>query len=317
MSDRPFEVPVVFLIFKRPETTQRVFSEIARAKPKKLFIIADGPQRGNSQQEKACRATRAIVEKIDWDCEVFRNYAEVNMGLDARAYSGFDWVFEKVDRAIIFEDDTLPHPTLFRFHEELLSRYADNPRILSISGPNYKPFSIQDSYYFSSYFTMWGWSTWRRAWRGFDRDMKEWPSFRSGGWLAEKMKSRLKAMYYGRMLDLAFEKKTNWDYRWLFYVLRQEGLCITPKVNLVSNIGFGGGSTNTWSESSIWAEKPLEAMAFPLKHPASIARNWEMDAEDDRIKFSLPGLLKAYLKLILPPKRHARMRRLALRLLGR
>lgn len=35
------ETPVLFLIFNRPDVTKRVFAEIAKAKPKQLFVAAD------------------------------------------------------------------------------------------------------------------------------------------------------------------------------------------------------------------------------------------------------------------------------------
>ena len=64
--------PVVFMIFNRPDVTQRVFNEIRKARPSKLFIIADGPR--NQAEVARCEATRSIVETIDWECEVMRNY---------------------------------------------------------------------------------------------------------------------------------------------------------------------------------------------------------------------------------------------------
>lgn len=60
--------PIVFIIFNRPKETARVFAEIRRVKPPKLFIIADGPRSAN--EKPLCEAVRAITENIDWACEV-------------------------------------------------------------------------------------------------------------------------------------------------------------------------------------------------------------------------------------------------------
>ena len=38
------DVPVAFIIFNRPDTTAMVFEEIRKAKPSKLYVIADGPR---------------------------------------------------------------------------------------------------------------------------------------------------------------------------------------------------------------------------------------------------------------------------------
>ena len=70
--------PVAFLIFNRPDTTARVFSEIAKAKPKKLLIIADGPRANRPGEASKCAETRRIVEQISWDCELITNFSDVN-----------------------------------------------------------------------------------------------------------------------------------------------------------------------------------------------------------------------------------------------
>ena len=43
-SDSQFDVPILFLIFRRPHTTAKVFEKIKKVKPKKLYIAADGPR---------------------------------------------------------------------------------------------------------------------------------------------------------------------------------------------------------------------------------------------------------------------------------
>jgi hypothetical protein len=41
-----------------------------------------------------------------------------------------------------------------------------------------------------------------------------------------------------------------WDAQWAYAVLRSKGVCITPKVNLIENIGFDSQSTHTGSGDS-------------------------------------------------------------------
>ena len=45
MDDWRLKTPVAFFIFRRPDTTEKVFAEIARARPPKLFVVADGPRK--------------------------------------------------------------------------------------------------------------------------------------------------------------------------------------------------------------------------------------------------------------------------------
>ena len=113
--------PIAFIVFNRPDLTARVFAEIARARPEKLLVIADGPRPDHQGENAKCAATRAIIERVDWPCEILKNYSDVNLGCGHRpAPTGLRWLFEQVDEAIILEDDCVPHPTFFRFCEELL-----------------------------------------------------------------------------------------------------------------------------------------------------------------------------------------------------
>jgi len=153
MNDFTLTTPVAFLIFNRPDTTEKVFAEIAKAKPPKLLVVADGPRAAKPGEIEKCEAVRSIVERVDWDCEVLKNYSDVNMGCRTRVSSGLDWVFENVEEAIILEDDCLPNQSFFKYCQELLQYYRHNEKIFSISGSNWQfGGRIYDkSYYFSKF----------------------------------------------------------------------------------------------------------------------------------------------------------------------
>ena len=162
MSTYICKSPVAFLVFNRPETTRRVFAEIAKARPRKLLLVADGPRRQLPDEHARCREVRQIVSGVDWDCEILTNYSEDNLGCVVRVSTGIDWVFTQVEDAIILEDDCLPHPTFFRFCDEMLEMYRVDDRIMTISGDNFQ-FGRRRwnySYYFSRYPHIWGWATW-------------------------------------------------------------------------------------------------------------------------------------------------------------
>lgn len=130
--------PIAYIIFNRPRHTRETFAAIRAQQPAKLFIIADGPRPGHPTDAERCREVQEIVEQIDWPCEVYRNYADENLGLKRRVSSGLDWVFEKVDRVIVLEDDCLPHPDFFGFCETLLERYENDERVWVITGNNFQ-----------------------------------------------------------------------------------------------------------------------------------------------------------------------------------
>src|SRR5262249_54066021 len=131
------DTAVAVIVFNRPEVTARVVNEIARAQPSRLFVIADGPRDDRPGEAEKCAATREVIERVDWSCEVLKNYSDVNLGVGFRPATGIRWVFEHVDRALIFEDDCVPNQTFFRYCDELLEKYRDDERVMHISGDNW------------------------------------------------------------------------------------------------------------------------------------------------------------------------------------
>jgi hypothetical protein len=272
--------PVAFVVFNRPDTTARVFAEIRRAKPPILFIIADGARSTVSGESKAAEEVRRIATAVDWPCKVLTDFAESNLGCKRRVSSGLTWVFDKVDRAIILEDDVLPDPTFFRFCEELLLKYENDERILSITGSSFLSGyrRTSDSYYFSRCGSFAGWATWRRAWKLYDGEMKIWPTFRDGGWLKDVFHNRFIVERWTTCLERTYRNDINsWGYRWELTLWANNGLAIVPHANLVSNLGYGAGATHT-TRVSEWAAVPTQPMTFPLTHPSFIVPDTQADA---------------------------------------
>ena len=234
--------PVVFIIFNRPEPTKKVFAEIAKAKPAQLFVIADGPRREHSSDEKNVAKTREIIKSIDWDCELFTNYSDDNLGCKKRVSSGITWVFEQVREAIILEDDCLPDSSFFRYCQELLEYYREDQRVGIISGDNFLNGDVLNkySYYFSKYTHIWGWATWSNRWlEHYDVTINNWPQLRNDRFLLDAMKSKEEADYWGRIFERIYNNEIDtWDYQWVLTNFLEKRLNIMPAVNLISNIGF-------------------------------------------------------------------------------
>jgi hypothetical protein len=280
MAAARITTPVAFLIFNRPDTTQRVFAEIARARPPKLLVVADGPRMHRPGEAARVAEARSIIERVDWPCEVLTDFSAANLGCKRRVSSGMDWVFDQVEEAIILEDDCVPHPTFFPFCEELLKRYRDDERVAQIGGVNFQ-FGHRrngDSYYFSRYNHIWGWASWRNRWQGhYDAGLKLWPRARDEGWISDMVRTPKEAKYWTRLFDLVHQGKIDtWDYQWTFACWIQRRLTILPNVNLISNIGFRADGTHTTAENKL-AELPLQEMPFPLTHPVGVIENRALD----------------------------------------
>jgi hypothetical protein len=306
--------PVALILFNRPATTERVFAEIARAKPTKLFLIADGPRQGRPGDIEQCAAARAIAERVDWNCEVVKNYSDVNLGCGRRPATGISWVFEQVDRAIILEDDCVPDPTFFAFCDELLEKYHSDSRVMMVAGFNSLPNHSSYSYFFCyQHANFGGWATWRRACRHFDLEIKLWPRLRETTWLQEILEDPRAVEHWARIFDRAYAAAGSadyWDYQWTFALWAERGLAITPRVNLIKNIGFGEDATHTTSPNDSRLRVARRSMQFPLIHPPDVVRDKEADravvarmvartlSKDSRswVRRKVSTLVPAYLK---------------------
>lgn len=243
--------PVLFLIFNRPNTTAKVFAAIREAKPPKLYIAADGPRPQRCSDAAECSNTRAIVANIDWECDVHRFYRDTNAGCKKGVSEGINWFFLNEEEGIILEDDVVPHPDFFPYCDHVLNKYRDDERVMMATGTNYlsNPDAVEP-YFFSQHFSIWGWATWRRAWKYYDVNMKAWDSDNVKGNIEYIFGGGYISKHFSNTFDsLASTYIDTWDIQWLFACIHNSGLCVTPKVNLIANIGVEGTHSDSLTDS--------------------------------------------------------------------
>lgn len=237
-----FNIPVLLIIFNRPETTKKVFQRIELIKPKKLYIVADGPR--SEKEIDLIKQSREIVEKVNWDCEIHKKYSSNNLGCGINVSEGITWFFEKEEMGIILEDDVIPSLSFFEFAEKLLHKYKDDTRIMHISAVRYNEERSRDnySYFFSRYAHIYGWATWKRAWNEFDINIIDWPRINDSKTIENIFPDPSERKYWIERFNRAYnlEKKHFWGYQWQYAVNKNNGYCITPQVNLAQNIGITG-----------------------------------------------------------------------------
>ncbi len=257
----------------------RVFATIRAARPRFLFVAADGPRSDRPDEQATCDQVRSLVlQNIDWNCQVFTLLRSRNLGCKAAVCSAISWFFEHVEEGIIMEDDTLPDPSFFSYCESLLERYRQEPRVLHIGGNNFQFGRPRGSasYYFSKFPHIWGWATWRRAWKLYDPDMMAYPQFCDSGQANLLFHRPARQKQWLDLFDGVYRGEIDtWDYQWLFTHWNHTGLSIAPQVNLVSNLGFGEGATHT-KEPSRFANMETQRLGT-LIHPSHIVPHTAAD----------------------------------------
>ncbi len=273
----PVQTPVALIIFNRPDLTAQVVAALRQVQPRRLLVVADGPR--TAEEQERTDAARAVIETIDWECEITRRYADSNLGCKRSVSGGLDWVFSLVEEAIILEDDCVPAPSFFPYCAELLEKYRQDDRVMMVAGTNLHPDLTPKaaSYYFSHFNYIWGWATWRRAWQKNDVTMQRWAELNQLSWLKTITGDSRTAQKLHPIFQNAFEGGVDtWDFQWSYSCWLNHGLSIVPSANLISNIGFGAEATHTRTPGP-YMNRLRGSLPLPLTTPVSVERKLSVD----------------------------------------
>lgn len=265
-----FDVPILLLVFRRPEITKKLFNEIRKIKPHKLFIGCDGPRENVLGEKEKVEAVKDIFKNIDWDCDVETLFFNENKGSKMAESMAMNWFFENVEEGIILEDDCIPGEDFFEYCKEMLEYYRHDKRIMLISGSNFQFGHIrgESSYYFSKFPATWGWATWKRAWKYYDVNISDLPEFKREKVILSVTLNKTAQKYFSNHLEDVYKGKIDaWDTQIFFMLWAYHGLAVVPNVNLISNIGIGEDSVNTEKGKTAINFIPIKNVEFPLKHP--------------------------------------------------
>ncbi|RAJ97699.1 hypothetical protein LX87_02602 [Larkinella arboricola] len=265
-----FDVPILFLLFNRPNLARKVLDRIREVRPRELFVSIDGPRPNHPTDAENVAQCLALLDEIDWPCSVHRLVQNQNLGCRRAVSTAITWFFQQVEMGIILEDDCLPDPSFFTFCRENLHHHRDNATVLHIGGTNLQngQWHGDGSYFYSKICHVWGWATWRRAWEKYDGAMATYPAFRKQNRIADLFPDRQVQEYWTDAFDGVHSGQiSSWAYPWCYTIWINSGLCISPNRNLVSNIGFGDGATHTLDTDGSLSNVPL-APLNEIRHPS-------------------------------------------------
>lgn len=284
------------MCYNRISQTRLTLSSINDAEPRRLFVVQDGPKDSNDFLK--CEEVRKLItETVDWDCEISWKIRDTNAGCRKNVSEGITWFFSEVDEGIVVEDDCVPNISFFKFCDELLERYRYDNDICCISGHPGFNFNIKDnSYLFSLFNNCWGWASWKDAWDYYDNDLSLISINSLNKKFGEYGFSFSEKMYWFRIYALLkIGNIDSWAYVWLLTAFNYGLLTCMPPRNIVSNVGFGEGSTHTRTGENDSLE--LACLDFPLLHPYSIKHNCHFDKQ--LMKISLQICFKGLVKNLL------------------
>lgn len=275
------DISVLILFFNRPQQLSQVFEQVRKARPSRLFLYQDGAR--SERDAPGIEACRKIVSQIDWECDVHHNYQQVNAGCDPSNYNAQKWAFSLSDKCIIFEDDSIPSVSFFRFCKEMLDKYEHDTRISMIAGFNPEEITpdVPYDYFFTTTFSIWGWASWRRVIDQWD----EHYTFLDDTFNMQQLRGLIKERKFRS--DFLFMCQRHREHQKAYYetifhasILFGSGLSIVPTRNMINNLGATAdsthfvGSVHTMPKGyrRIFTMKRHE-VEFPLKHPRYVIEN--------------------------------------------
>lgn len=273
-----FNTPILFLVFNRFEEAKRVFKEIKRIKPKLLFIASDGPRINKPGEKEIVEKIRTyLLKNITWRCKVKKLFRDENLGCGRAVSEAINWYFDNVKEGIILEDDCLPSQSFFIFCQEMLKIYRKDERVASIFGMNAIPWKGKESYKFHIAIGLWGWASWRRAWKEiYFPEQEHMKGTNPKKYIREIFPNIVERINFGKKyLDHVNGRVDTWEFPWQLGIIRRGKLNIIPRENLISNIGLGEGFTNTQSNTidKRFFIIPKDEMYPPYISPKKVKRD--------------------------------------------
>ncbi len=282
-NEARYDLAVLLIFFNRPQHIARVFEQVRKARPARLYLYQDGARAGREDDLRNIKECLEIVTNIDWKCEVHTIFQNENFGCDPSEYIAQKWMFSYEEMGVVLEDDDVPSQSLFPFFKELLERYKDDSRIGIICGMNNYDIeeTVEESYFFSKKGSIWGWASWRRfidLWDG------------SYSWLDNQDKlQRMRSHFdtrkeYDNYIQIACEHKKSGREHYESILgsaaAMHDTLNIVPKYNQITNIGISSESTHSVPELKLLTKRSQRLLFkhryeidFPLLHPEVVKQN--------------------------------------------
>lgn len=247
------DIAVALIFFNRPDTLKKVFDSVRKARPSKLYLIQDGARINHPTDIENIAKCRTIVSDIDWQCKVFEDYSEENLGCGKRIFTGLSNVFIHEEYAAIVEDDIVIGESFLPFCKDLCEKYKDDQRIHMISGMNH--LGVYEDCPYDYFFSqcggaIWGWATWARCWNELDWNME----IISNPYVVRCLKNSNTPNNCGKEIaERAISVRNNiligkypsfWSLHFGLYGIIGSRLNIVPKCNLISNIGLTDDSAH-------------------------------------------------------------------------
>jgi hypothetical protein len=265
--------PILLFVFNRPEHLKKTVESLLKnplAEKSDLFIYSDAAKK--EKDENFVKEVREYIRKIKGTKSLNIIERDNNFGLAESIIDGVTDILRKCESAIILEDDLLLSPYFLNYMNDAMVLYKDEERVASVHGYIYPVKKEMPETFFLKGADCWGWGTWNRAWKIFEKDSKKL--------LTELQNKNLEyefdldgAANNIKMLKNQIEGKVDsWAIRWHASAFLKNMLTLYPGQSLVNNIGndsFGTHTKSTNIYDTELAVNPVKISKIPVEENLS------------------------------------------------
>lgn len=242
--------PIILFVYRRVNKLKKVIESLRKNKLSvfsEIYIFSDGYK--NLQDKKDVLEVRKFLKKLNGFKKVKIIYRRQNFGLAKNIINGTGKILKIKKMGIILEDDIIVSPNFLYFMNFCLDKFKDEKKIWHINAWNYKikELPCSDIFYWRG-MHCWGWATWHDRWINFNKnpsqliksfDNKAIKQFNYDGYYN----------FWNQVLRNHQKKLNTWAIFWYATIFFNNGLCLSPRESLASNIGYDSKATNALKSS--------------------------------------------------------------------
>lgn len=271
--------PVLLIAFNRAESTRRVIQALIEAGVQEIYFAVDGPRNSSTHDEAKVSEVRDLVSEFSEVVQFNILFRSTNLGCRLAVTDAITWFFSHVNYGIILEDDCVPSIDFIIFASRMLDMYEENESIMHVGGSSYLGAGVSYPYnhYFTSFHEVWGWATWKRAWKHFQIDPGS-ANDQEYSLLLNYFRSKKIANWFLGYLEQARTSTPSvWSTQWSLSIIKNHGIAVNPINNLVTNIGFNSDSTHGSNDSFRHYNGFSVSALSTLPDPEIIEINYQLD----------------------------------------
>lgn len=237
--------PIVLFVYNRPYHTKQTVEALQKnelASESELFIYSDAPKNENAEAKVA--EVREYLRTIDGFKKITIIERDTNWGLANSIIDGVTKTVNEYGKIIVLEDDLVTSPYFLRFMNEALEFYRNEDKVFGVTGYAYPLLTKElPSTFFLKDEGCWGWATWSRAWKYFEKDTEKLIKTFTKSMIYE-FNFNNSMNFWSQVIHNKQGKINSWAIYWYATVFLQNGLFLHSRESFVINIGHDGSGVH-------------------------------------------------------------------------